>query len=294
MPIGVPESSTWPARSRLVGQSRGFRQGRCGSALVVSPAFVQPDPFAQIGKRFLFPWADIARVSRFAVELAPGDTTVTTGSDLAATATVRSRFGESVSRSPAWLEWTGASGKPHRIAMAAGPDAKRGEQTFTVTLPRLTGSLTYRAIVGGEASRRHHINVIDRPSVTVLKASVAPPAYTGRPPAPARDPDRIDAWEDSLVTLDLEANRPLKEAELTWPAPAADAKSPSPAGPPSLVSMKGNAEGTRWSASVVASASGPYSITLRDQYDLESKPEAPRRVRVHADLPPSVVLRGSR
>ena len=87
-----------------------------------------------------------------------------------------------------------------------------------------------------------------------LKAYVEPPAYTRRPGAPARDPARIDAWEDSRVTLELEANRPLKHAEVTWPALDPKVKSSSAATSSRVVSIKPEADATRWSAIVVAEA----------------------------------------
>ncbi len=199
------------------------------AGLVLAPAVMQPDPFANLGKRFLSPWADIDRISRFVVELVPGDKVVAVGSDVSASAIVRSRFGETVSNAEAWLEWTGTDGKPRRTRMAAESeaDAKHGHRAFAATLPRLTGSLTYRATISGDASRWHQITVVERPAVTSVRAHVEPPAYTKRPGAAARDPARIEAWEDSRVTLEIEANRPLKHAEVTWPSLDSQAKSPS-------------------------------------------------------------------
>ena len=274
----------------LRGALTWLMAGGLAAFSVITPSVVQPDPFAQIGKRFLFPWADIERVSRFVIEVAPGDKVVASGSDVLTSATVRSRFGEAVSHGEAWLEWTRADGTLNRVRMAADTEAKQGKRAFTATLPRLSSSLTYRAMIGGDASPRHHIKVVDWPAVTALKAHVAPPAYTGRSAAPARDSARIDAWEDSQVTLELEANRRLEQAEVIWPGLDAVAKSPSPAASSHVVSFKPNADGTRWSATVVAEAAGPFTIKIRDEYALENKPEAPRRVVVHADAPPTVAI----
>ena len=93
------------------------------AGLVIAPAVVRPDPFANIGKRFLFPRADIDRVSRFVVEVAPGDKVVAVGSDVSVSAIVHSRFGEPMPRGDAWLEWTGTDGKPHRVRLAANARA---------------------------------------------------------------------------------------------------------------------------------------------------------------------------
>jgi hypothetical protein len=274
----------------LRGAFAWLMAGGLAALSVITPSVMQSDPFAQIGKRFLFPWADIDRVSRFVIELAPGDKVVASGSDVLTSATVRSRFGEAVSHGEAWLEWTRADGTLDRVRMVADAEAKQGRRAFTTTLPRLSSSLTYRVTIGGDVSPRHHIKVVDWPVVTVLKAHVAPPAYTGRPAAPARDSARIDAWEDSQVTLEFQANRRLEQAEVIWPASDAVAQSPSPAGSSQVVSFKPNVDGTRWSATVVAEASGPFTIKLGDEYALENKPEAPRRVVVHADAPPTLAI----
>ena len=147
--------------------------------------------------------------------VAPGDKVVALGSDVSVSATVHSRFGEAVPRDEAWLEWTGTDGKPNRVQMAADADAKQGQRAFAVTLPRLTGSLD----LSRDCRRRcqpaaSHQRWSNAPAVANLKAHVEPPAYTRRPGAPARDPARIEAWEDSQVTLEIEANRPLKHAEV--------------------------------------------------------------------------------
>ena len=260
------------------------------AALVVLPAIVKPDPFAHVGKRFLFPWAEIDRVGRFAVEVAPGDQVVALGSDVSVSAIVQSRFGEAVPRDQAWLEWTGTDGAPNRVQMVATIETKKGKQAFAVTLPRLTESVTYRALVGGNASRRHKIKVVDPPAVASLKAQVKPPPYTKRPAAPARDPARIEAWEGSLVTLEIEGNRPLKQAEVTWPAARADGKSASEAASSRVVPLKLGDDGKRWSATVVAESSGPFVVKLRDEYNLISKPEPVRRVVVRPDAPPIVAV----
>ena len=46
----------------------------------------------------------------------------------------------------------------------------------------------------------------------------------------------------------------------------------------------------RWSATVVAEASGPFALRLRDEYDLVNKPEAARRVVVRPDAPPTMAV----
>ena len=42
--------------------------GLVAAGLVVAPSLARPDPFATLASRFLMPWADVDRVSRFVVE----------------------------------------------------------------------------------------------------------------------------------------------------------------------------------------------------------------------------------
>ena len=264
--------------------------GAVAAALAVLPAVVKPEPFAQIGKRFLIPWADINRVGRFAIEVLPGDKVVALGSDVTVSAAVRSRFGEAAPGDPAWLEWSGTDGQPNRAKMTAGDVTTEGQRTFAVTLSRLTGSLTYRAVASGDASRRHRITAIDRPAIASLKAQVEPPSYTKRSSTPARDATRIEAWEDSRVTLAIEASRPLEQAELIWPVTAGPTTSKSGAAPSRVVALTPGDDAKTWSATVVAEASGPFAIRLRDEYNLENKPDAAFRVVVRPDAPPALAI----
>jgi hypothetical protein len=264
--------------------------GLAAMALVVVPAFVQPHPYRNLWKRFLAPWADIDRVGRFAIGVSPGDKVVAIGADLPVSATVRSRFGETTPRADAWLEWTVAAGSTNRVKMVAAQIGTASEPTFAVTLPKLTESLSYRIIFGSDTSRLHQIKAIEAPAVTSLKAYIEPPSYTKRPGAPARDPLRLDAWEDSRITWDLEGSRPLKQVELIWPAPETNGKSSTGEALSRTVSLHRAADGRRWTTTVVAGVSGPFAFTLRDDFDLESPPAAPHRLTVRPDAPPTLAV----
>ena len=92
----------------------------------------------------------------------------------------------SIWRGRAARRWPGSNGPAPMASHTAcrwrpTPTRQQGKQAFTVTLPRLTSSLTYRALsvampAGGIRSRWS----IGRRSRT-LKAHVEPPAYTGDP-----------------------------------------------------------------------------------------------------------------
>ncbi len=269
-----------------------FLAGVLTSTAVVMPAIVRPEPFALIGKRFLFPWVGIERVGRFAVVVSPGDKVVALGSNVVIVASVRSRFGEPVRRDAAWLEWVNSDGTTNREAMTAEPGSERISRSFASTLNGVSGSLSYRVKFANDASRRYALDAVEPPRLISLKALVQPPAYTKRPAAAARDSTRIEAWEDSKITMELEASRPLKEARLLWPSPvtAPESSAPSPSTGRVLLFTPGD-NNIRWVATARAEMTGPFAVTLVDTYDSGSKAEAPRRVIVRADAPPTVTVR---
>ena len=261
--------------------------GAVAFAIVAAPAMARPDPFADLWKRFLTPWADVDRVGRFVLEVEPGDKVVAIGSDLPISAKVRPRFGTAPAPEAATLIWTDAEGVEGRAKMVADPDTPATARQFAVTLPRVAGSLTYRVESGPAASRPHAIQAVEAPAVASLSARVEPPSYTKLPAAPARDPARVEAWEDSRITLEVAANKPLAKVEVSWPKAASNSeeKAASKAFP-----LSPSADGRRWAATVVADASGPFAFAMEDEYRIANRPEAPRRIAVRPDAPPTLAV----
>ncbi len=125
--------------------------------LIASPASRWPDSYGTLARRFLMPWADIDRIGRFVVTVAPGDKVLAVGSDLTVSAGIRPLLGIGPTPESAWLEWTadGDAG-PQRIAMppASGPESSDpSARRFAFTLPKLGRSFAYR-VVSGEATSR--------------------------------------------------------------------------------------------------------------------------------------------
>lgn len=274
--------------SRLVslrGSAYRLCLGGLVLALVVVPGLIRPDPFAALARRFVAPWADLDRVGRYVLTVAPGDGTAALGADLPVTAQVRPRYGQQPAPASAWLEWTEEGrGGTRRVAMpeteSLGPRSPSGARAFSVTLPRLAGSLQYRIISGSAVSRSFRIKAIEPPSVVAVEARVEPPAYTGLPPTLARDSGRIEAWEGSRITLGVSVSRPVVAVEVGWPKrlkPVAAVLGP---------------DRKRASATLVAEESGPYTLSLRDEQGLPGSLEPLRRLVVRPDAPPVVAVQG--
>jgi hypothetical protein len=224
------------------------------------------------------------------ISLNPGDVIVESGSDVSISARVRSRFGETVSPGDVVLEWQTSGGAVERLTMTRGDSSGKGPAEFAAVLPHATGTMRYRVVRGDVASLAHTVTAVDPPAVIGVTAQVEPPPYTRKPAATARDAARIDAWEDSRVTLSITANRALARAELKWPVLATKTESTSEPAAARTVALEPAADRARWSVSVIAEQSGPFTIALYDDYGLASKPERSRRLVVEPDLPPSVAI----
>jgi hypothetical protein len=167
--------------------------------------------------------------------------------------------------------------------------------SFVVTLPRIGGPLTYRVGSGSALSRSYRISAIEPPAIAALTATVGPPAYTGLATAKVADPGRIDAWESSRVTLNITSRRPVKAITVVWPSSAEqqEGKKGTPAGHPVAATL--STDGKTGTATVTAESSGPFVVTLRDEYGLNNRPDAEgaRRVVVRFDAAPAVALTGT-
>ncbi|MDR3636399.1 MAG: hypothetical protein P4L84_21530, partial [Isosphaeraceae bacterium] len=264
------------ARRRLV-------QGVIALGLVGAPAFVSL-PYRALGQRFLAPWSDLERIGRWVITVAPGDQVVALGSDLALSAEVRPRFGTSDAPEVAWLEWSDrADGQAHRVAMPAAEESAATTRAFSVTLPRVAGSFTYRVVSGSAESRRYTITAVEPPAVASLSVRVEPPAYTKLAPETTRDPKRVEAWEGSRIVLDATASTALRSLAVEWPGEK-DAKSTHEL---ALAPDRKSA-----SVALTADHSGAFAFALRDEHGLASRPESPRRLIVRPDAPPVVAAKG--
>ena len=259
--------------------------GIVAASLVVAPSLVKPDPFATLGLRFLAPWLDLERVGRFAIEVTPGDQVAAVGSDFSVEASVVPRFGSPVPPEAATLEWTDLAGQATRVPMNPKPSESGDRKGFTVTLPRLAGSIRYRVATDLASSRFYAVDAIEPPKSCEFAARVEPPAYTKLPPIDAKDPSKVEAPEGSRVVLSFYSCTPFRDLELTWPT--------SPPSGPKKVAGKPSGDWKHATIAFDAEASGPFVLTLLHDYrhGIDGLPEA-RSLVVKPDAPPTVIAKG--
>ena len=252
------------------------------AAAVVMPSFVRPDPFLDLARRFLMPWAELSRPSRFVVSITPGDAVVAIGSDVPVIATITPRFGPMPAGESARLEWSGADGEWHGAAMVKG-DADAGA-SFTLTLPSVSESLRYRVASDSADGATHRLTAVEPPSAAKVTTRVEPPAYTRIEPFDAKNTARVEAWEGSKLKVTLTANKPVESAQLNWPDAPDSAKA---------IAMTSSDGGTTWLADASADVSGDYRFTMVDEHKLTNRPEPARRLVVRHDAPPTIAVEGS-
>jgi|GEM_PF-1942411 len=298
-PHGSPEliaALAWDASNhvgridpkRAVSLRRAGRRLALGGAvlgLVVVPGWIWPDTFGRLGRRFLAPWADLARVSRYVVTVAPGDRVVALGDDVTIQAKIRDRYGRPTALENSTIEWTDEQGTTRRVAMEEGiseaASSLEPSRAFSAILPRVAGSFSYRVVSGLAESRKFRIKAVEPPRVEALEAKVEPPAYTKFPAYSARDASRVEAWEGSRITLKVSTSRPARAIEVEWPK----VKEP--------VRATLAADHRSGSVVVIAETSGGFSLRIRDEQGLASRAETPRRLVVRPDAPPLLRVPGS-
>jgi hypothetical protein len=267
--------------------------GACVLGLLAAPILIWPLSYGTLARRFLMPWVDLDRVGPEMLVVKPGDQVLPAGADLAVSASLRSRFGLRVSADSAWLEWSSPGQSAlHRVAMPPVADnaSQQSQRTakssndFAVVLPKLGQSISYRVTTGGTTSRTYQITVLEPPFVKAIVARIEPPAYSKLPVATAGDPSRIEAFEDSRVTVDIETSRPVRSLDVDWPA-----AQQKPPGSGTFAASLAD-DGIRASITLTAEASGPYMFKLRDQHGITNRGETPRHVIVRPDAPPEVAV----
>ena len=154
-------------------------------------------------------------------------------------------------------------------------------------LPRLARTITYRVVSGSVSSPHYRVTVVEPPAVAAITARVEPPAYTKLPVAVDREATRLEAFEGSRVTLDIESTSPVRSIEVNWPVEGVESAAGQTLSATLTETLRGG------SVAALAARSGPFAVSLCDQLGIASRPEAPRRLVVRADQPPTVMVRGA-
>ncbi|MEI7436639.1 MAG: hypothetical protein WCL16_07525, partial [bacterium] len=173
-------------------------------------AIVAPGWLVNGTGRMLAPWADIPAYAATRIvpgSVKPGDVRVPEGAQVELEAAVEGRTPETAT----W-RWN-ADGQAGRSAtVAASHDARN---IFKHAQSNVIASFTYFLEAGDGRSRTYRVEVVPRPRVQRVTASVRLPDYTGGEVRMSRDPDGgAHAPAGSQVRIEICATKPLKAAWL--------------------------------------------------------------------------------
>jgi len=141
----------------------------------------------------------------FGVTVTPGDTQVERGCSLV----IAARFGGEPPAEAA-LVVVSASGKTQRTAL----ERHLADPVFGASLSEVAEDGHYHVEYLGGKTPDYKITVFDYPSLVRADASLVFPAYTGLTNKTIPDTRRISAVEGTLLTYNLQLNKPVKRARL--------------------------------------------------------------------------------
>jgi hypothetical protein len=186
--------------------------------LALAPVVVFPQQYAQLGKRFLFPWHAAPVVAPYTVEVTPGDVFAARGRTLAFNAHVVPAKPNTPLPQTCTLVLTDADGNVTRRPMLVDR-----RDAFSLTIDRVAGSGRYRVEAGEAASPEYTLTAVDP-----VELAAESPTITVTPPDYAKQtvqvqtahglPD-LSALQHSRVQFDFRFTAPASAAFLIWSSP---------------------------------------------------------------------------
>lgn len=89
-----------------------------------------------------------------------------------------------------------------------------GDPVFGGTVPDVRDGFRYRVEAGSKTSAEFEVTVFEYPRLERSDADLVYPAYTGVPSKTVQDTRRLSAVEGTRLTLNLQLNKPVREARL--------------------------------------------------------------------------------
>ena len=219
--------------------------------------------------RLASPAADIPALGQVAIKkVAPGDTTIMSGSDLKVVATIERTTNAEVE---AALYYSQTGGKESAVPMS--PQAG---DTFEYEIADVRVDVVYYVRVGGSESKRYKATVVEPPLVTKIDLKYEYPSYTGLPAATMENTDgSIEAVKGSTVSLTAATNKKIKDGHVQF-----DTGDP--------VKLSVNVDGMSGTIRFSVQKDGSYRIFVTDEQGYTNRDPVPHTVKATADQPPLV------
>ena len=222
-------------------------------------------PLRTSALRLAHPRISFQRPPQTQLVISPGDIQVIRHSDVLVRARIEGRIpGDIV------IDWK--EGEARWRQDGCRPQAER---SFTHLFTDVKRDILYRVSGGDASSPDYRISVIDRPRVVRLRLRYDYPGYTGLAPRVVEEDGNISAVVGTEVRLEVEANRALDSAWLTF---GEDRRKDL------------DLQGSRAQGGFRVNRSGTYVIGLRDELGNENDSPIRYRIEAVADEPPMVEI----
>jgi len=222
-------------------------------------------PLRTSALRLSRPRTSFQRPPQTRLTVSPGDIQVIRHSDVVVRAGVEGRIPDEVI-----IDW-----REGQARWRQDDCRPRAERSFTHLFADVKRDILYRVSAGDASSPAYRISVIDRPRVVKLRLRYDFPGYTGLQPRVVEEDGNISAVVGTGVTLEVEANRVLESAWLTF---GEDRRQ-------DLELLGSHATGR-----IRVDRSGTYAIGLRDELGNENDNPIRYRIEAVADEPPMVEI----
>ncbi len=154
------------------------------------------------------------------------------------------------------------------------PMESEGDGRFTYRMASTQFSFRYQAYGGRAASPVNDIRVVDPPEVGKVKLTLIPPEYTHLPKE-VRQEGHIDALKGTMVNLEAQTNKPVKEGKVFLNQ-----------GNQLALNVKGN----QLTGSLAVFYPGTYSIHVKDELGFENPNPVQYRIHLLPDKYPETEI----
>ena len=269
-------AQAFPARAT------GWLAGTAALALLLFglPALLRPGPYAELGRRFLFPWQTPAL---FDLDVTPGNAFVARGRPLTLAVVVRPRRENVPPPENCTLVLTDGSGQTGRRLMSADR-----ADAFSLRVDPVVGDFKYRVEAGGSASGEYRVTAVEPLQLLNEKSAirVTPPEYARTAVQLQEIHGLADfmALEHSQLDFALQFTRPAAAASLKWTSAGHEKGRPASRTLPLTLSSDGYSGALR----LPAVADGTYKLVLEAEHGIVTE-LPPQAVTVRKDQPPAFV-----
>ena len=151
-----------------------------------------------------------------------------------------------------------------------------GNGSFSYRVASAQSAFRYQAVSDRAGSTEYHVRVVDAPEISNIWLTLIPPGYTGLPQEVITG-GHIEALKGTVVNLQAQANKPIREGILTQ-----NMKNQLPL----------HIEGDRLVGTLLVFYPGAYSLSIKDEFGFENADPVAYRIGLIPDKYPEAEIVG--